>query len=128
MVYYNKYKVPFVTLTIYLSGHDLYGKDTTFILSNLRGLSPDGSGHDSSELINLRYNGFTVHGADGSPVRSGKITAKFVMFPEDDLSVCFEFNEPMSSSSNSASLDDYKSRRNAFIAEYTSHLNNCKKR
>ncbi len=125
VLYNNKYKVPFINVKVELSDSESYGKDTAYILENLKYLNSQGKNMETSDLIQLSYNGYIIYGLSRNTIEEGSTLGSFVMFPGNEVTVYFDFNNLKPEVRNIESLDDYKSQRNAFFGGYTSHLKNC---
>jgi hypothetical protein len=125
VLYNNKKKAPFVNLKVELSAPDSYGMDTTKILENLKYLNSQSQGMETSELIKLDYNGYTFYGLSRNTIEKGSTLGIFVMFPGNNITVYFYFNNLKPEVRNFKNLEDYKGQRNEFLGAYTNHLNKC---
>jgi len=126
VLYNNNKNVPFVNLKVERSKPDVYETDKANLLANLSYLNSHSSGMETKDLIVLNYNGFKIYGLSRNGIEAGSTLGIFIMFPGDDTTVYFYFNNLKPEFRNFESLDDYKAQRNTFIADYTKHLVACK--
>ena len=124
ILYINKKKAPFVNVKVELSDPKQYSSDTTNILENLKFLNAQGTNMEK-DLVQLNYNGYHIYGISRSTIETGSIRGSFVMFPGNGVTVYFDFNNARPEFRTFENIEDYKSQRNVFLAEYTNHLNKC---
>jgi hypothetical protein len=125
ILYNNKKGVPFVNLKVELSDPKQYAKDTANLLENLKYLNSDSKDMETKGLIKLYFNGYRIYGISRNNIENGMTLGTFVMFPGNNTIVYFYFNNLKPEFRNFENLTDYKTQRNGFMGNYTSHLKNC---
>jgi hypothetical protein len=125
VLYNNKKNIPFINLKVELSDPKAYGTDTVKILENLKFLYSHSTNTETSDLIELNFNGYRIYGISRLTIEEDSTLGSFVMFPGHDITLYFKFNNSKPEFRNFESLDDYKSQRNSFLGAYTSHLKSC---
>ena len=126
VLYNNEKKAPFVNLKVELSEKSAYNKDQQNLIDNLRYLNLNSSGMETKDLIELKMNGFTVYGLSRASMEKGSTLGMFILFPGNDVTVYFYFNNLKPDFRNFESIEDYKKLRDQFLDEYTKHLKSCK--
>jgi hypothetical protein len=93
--------------------------DTTQALLKILASNGEPANLHTNEWIDLNYNHYQLRGVayDNQDVLEKKET--FFLFPVADTMVTFNF---LQLKGTSLSADDYKSRRNIFLAQYTHHI------
>ncbi|AYB34057.1 hypothetical protein D4L85_27295 [Chryseolinea soli] len=81
---------------------------------------------ETKDLIELEFNGYKVYGLSRGSIETGSTLGIFVMFPGNDVTVYFYFNNMKPEYRNFESVNDYKKQRDQFIEEYTKYLTTCK--
>lgn len=125
ILYNNDKKVPFVNLKIELSNSKSYDKDKINLIDNLKYLNSHSTGMETKGLIELEFHGYKIYGLSRGTIETGSTLGTFVMFPGNDVTVYFYFNNLKPEFRNFESLDDYKKQRNKFMDEYTKYLTTC---
>jgi hypothetical protein len=128
ILYNNDKGVPFVNLKVELSERKAYEKDKKNIIDNLKYLISHSTSLDTKDPIELEFNGFKIYGLSRATIETGSILGIFVMFPENDVTVYFYFNNLKPEFRNFENLDDYKMQRDRFMDEYTKYLKTCKRK
>ena len=128
VLYNNEKKAPFVNLKVELSKAKSYGSDTIGLIENLRYLNSVSQPMETKDLMELEFNGNKVYGFSRSSIERGSTLATFVMFPGNDITVYFYFNNMKPEYSNFSNLEDFKKQRDKFMADYTKHLKECKEK
>jgi len=126
ILYNNDKKAPFVNLKVELSEEKSYNLDKKKLLENLFFLASHTTGMESKNLIELKFNGYTVYGINRATIETGNILGTFILFPGNNTTIYFYFNNMELEYRNFTSLSDYKKQRDRFINEYTKYLNTCK--
>lgn len=126
ILYHNEHGAPFVNLKVELSEAAEYATDQQHLLDNLRYLIVHSKGMESSDLIQLNKNGYSIYGLSRSDIDSGSILGTFLMFPGDNTVVYFYFNNLKPEYRNFSSVADYKRQRDDFLDQYTRHLQHCR--
>lgn len=126
VLYNNKKNAPFVNLKVELSEEKRYDQDKRNLLDNLKFLNSHSTGMETKELIELEFNGYKVYGLSRGAIETGSTLGTFIMFPGNDVTVYFYFNNMKPEYRNFENLDDYKKQRNSFMNEYTKYLKTCK--
>lgn len=126
ILYNNNKNAPFVNLKVELSEKKSYDTDQKKILDNLKYLNSHSSSMESKEIIELKVNGYTIYGLSRSSIEKGSTLGIFIMFPGNDVTVYFYFNNMTPEVRNFENVDDYKKLRDKFLDEYTNHLITCK--
>ncbi|QNR83598.1 hypothetical protein H9N25_16805 [Pedobacter riviphilus] len=126
ILYNNDKKAPFVNLKVELSEEKSYNLDKKKLLENLIFLASHTTGMESKNLIELKFNGYTVYGINRATIETGNILGTFILFPGNNTTIYFYFNNMELEYRNFTSLSDYKKQRDRFINEYTKYLNTCK--
>lgn len=126
ILYNNEKKAPFVNLKVELSEEKSYEKDQKNLIDNLKFLNSHSTGMETKDLIELEFNGHKVYGLSRESIETGSTLGTFVMFPGNDVTVYFYFNNIKPEYRNFESVDDYKKQRDRFIEEYTKYLTTCK--
>ena len=97
--------------------HELF--NLKYLISHSPGMEKD--------LIEQEFNGYKVLGISREKIVSSNSTLGiFVMFPGNNVTVYFYFNNLNPELSNFDGVDDYKKQRDKFIDEYTKYLTTCK--
>jgi hypothetical protein len=125
ILFRNNKNAPFANLKIELSAATSYGKDTLNILANLKYLNARGINMETKDIIELSYNSFKIYGLSRSSIDKGSTLGSFVMFPGNNISVFFDFENGTPETRSFTTLEEYKAQRNAFMDEYTLYLKNC---
>lgn len=128
ILYNNHKKVSFVNLKIELSEVNSYNTDKKNLIENLKFLNSHTTGMETKDLIELEFNGYKVYGVSRGTIETGSILGSFVMFPENGVTVYFDFQNQKPGFRNFESLEDYKKQRNEFINAYTKYLTVCNNR
>lgn len=124
--YLNDKKVPFVNLKVEQSAAGSYETDKVRLIDNLNYLIKNASGTKSKEIIELEFNGHKIYGLSRNSLAQSSTLGTFIMFPGDDITVYFYFNNLKPAFRNFKSLKDYEKQRDRFLNDYTKHLENCK--
>ncbi len=125
VLYNNEKKVPLVNLKVELSESKSYKKDQKYLIDNLKYLNSRSQNMETKDLIELEFNGYKVYGSSRATIEAGSILGTFVMFPGNDVTVYFYFNNLKPEYRNFENADDYKKLRDRFLDEYTKHLKTC---
>ena len=126
VLYNNDKQATFVNLKIELSEKKSYTSDQKGLVDNLKYLISHSPGMEK-DLIELEFNGYKVFGISREKIVSSNSTLGiFVMFPGNNVTVYFYFNNLNPELSNFDGVDDYKKQRDKFIDEYTKYLTTCK--
>lgn len=126
VLYNNKKKVPFVNLKVELSNPKSYGKDTIGLIENLKYLNSASQPTETKNIIELEFNGYKIYGSSSNSIEEGSNLGTFIMFPSNNITVYFYFNNLKPEYRNFESVDDYKKQRDKFMDEYTKYLKSCK--
>lgn len=126
ILYNNDKKAPFVNLKVELSENKFYNKDQKNLIDNLKYLNSHSTGMETKELIELTFNGYKVYGLSRGTIETGSTLGTFIMFPGNDVTVYFYFNNLKPEFRNFENVDDYKKQRDKFMDEYTKYLTTCK--
>lgn len=121
--YAFKRTTPFATLRIEHSAPDMHETNAAHVLNHLRFLN---AAAGNGELVELNYNGHAFYGARSGNDQAEGAYETFVMFPEQDVVVYFEFKGPPKDTSVFKSQAGYLAERNRFLGAYASHVNSCK--
>lgn len=121
----NSKNAPFVNLKVELSESNAYAADTTGLINNLKYLISASQGMESKDVIQLTFNGHRVYGLSRTALE-GSTLGLFLLFPGDDTTVYFYFNNLSSDVRNFETIEDYRSQRDKFLDEYTKHLKSCR--
>ena len=125
-ILYNTVKnATFVNVKVERSQPGSYETDKKRLLENLTYLHQHTQNMEGSGLTQLSYNGYQIWGSSRNTIKEGNTLGTFVMFPGNDITVYFYFNNPEPGLRNFENLEEYKSERNLFIGAYTSHLKSC---
>ena len=125
VLYKNSKNAVFLNLSIELSTPESYGQDTTNIISNLKlfaGKLPD---VETKNLVKLDYNGYIIYGISRYASDSAMVFGTFVMFPGNNTTVYFYFDNIQPDFRETKNLEDYKIQRNGFLGNYTNFLRRC---
>lgn len=125
ILYNNKKQVPFVNLKVELSEHASYAADTVNIIDNLKYLNSHSADMETKDLLVFDYNGYKIYGLSRKTIEKGSTLGTFAMFPGNDITVYFYFNNLKPEFRNFENIDEYKNQRNSFMLGYTSHLKKC---
>jgi hypothetical protein len=125
VLYHNEHDVPFVNLKVELSEPDRYEQDQAALLANLRYLNAASSGMESEVLLELSFNGHTLHGLSRSSIESGSTLGTFVLFPGEGITVYFYFNNLKPGFRHFEDAETYRALRDEFLEAYTQHLVAC---
>ncbi|HLG03638.1 MAG TPA: hypothetical protein VI731_08595 [Bacteroidia bacterium] len=125
VLYNNDKKAPFVNLKVELSDNKSYAADTTSLIENLKYLNGVSQGMESKDILELTFNGCNVYGLSRSSIEKGSTLGTFIMFPGNDITVFFYFNNMKPEYRHFESVDDYKKLRDKFMDDYTKHLKSC---
>ncbi|WP_160144032.1 hypothetical protein [Chryseolinea soli] len=126
ILYNNGKSAPFVNLKVELSEEKSYQKDRQNLIDNLKYVNSQSTGMETKDLIELEFNGYKVYGLSRGSIETGSTLGIFVMFPGNDVTVYFYFNNMKPEYRNFESVNDYKKQRDQFIEEYTKYLTTCK--
>jgi hypothetical protein len=126
ILYNNEKKAPFVNLKVELSDGKSYQQDQRNLIENLKYLNSQSSGMETKGLIELEFNGYKVFGLSRATIETGSTLGIFLMFPGNDVTVYFYFNNMKPEYRNFESVEDYKKQRDRFIEEYTRYLITCR--
>lgn len=119
VAYNNKNKAAVVSLKVIQANAAAYAKDTATALASLRYLNNDDA--DGKGVITLSYNGYKIYGTSHNAPAGNGIRGSFVMFPAKNIIVYITFNNV---AGGTETIEDYNSRRNAFLGAYTAHIQN----
>lgn len=125
ILYNNEKNVPFVNLKVELSDANSYESDKKRIVENLKYLNAHSTGMETKELLELNFNGYKIFGLSRGTIDVGSTLGIFVMFPGNDVTVFFYFNNLKPDVRTFESTEDYKKQRDRFLEEYTKHLTTC---
>lgn len=126
VLYNNKKGAPFVNLKVELSEKSAYLKDQKNLIDNLKYLNASSTTMETKDLVELEFNGYKIQGLSRGTIETGSTLGIFVMFPGNDVTVYFYFNNLQPQYRNFETLNDYKMQRDRFMDEYTKHLLTCK--
>jgi hypothetical protein len=124
--YKNNKKSAFVNLQVELSDSLAYGSDTLKLISHLKYLTARTPNMESNELITMEINGYVLYGLSKSGIETGSILGTFLLFPGDNTTVYFYFNNMRPEHRSYNTIEEYKQQRDEFLNEYTAYLNACK--
>jgi hypothetical protein len=128
VLYNNDKNAAFVNLKIELSQKESYTSDQKGLVDNLKYLISRSPGMEKN-LIELEFNGYKVYGISREKIESTNSTLGiFVMFPGNNVTVYFYFNNLKPEISNFDDVDDYRKQRDTFMDKYTKHLSTCKEK
>jgi hypothetical protein len=127
VLYNNAKGAPFVNLKVELSEEKSYSTDTTALIENLRYLNSVGQNMKTKDLIESLYNGYKVYGLSRNSIEQGTTLATFAMFPGNNITVYFYFNNLNPSYRNFETIEDFEKQRDGFLADYTLFLKSCNK-
>ena len=128
VLYNNSKNAPFVNLKVELSDNEAYPTDTVGLIENLKYLNSASQAMETKDIIELSLNGYKIYGWSRSSIEKGSTLGTFIMFPGDNITVYFYFNNMTPEFRNFESLEDYKKQRDKFMDEYTRHLKSCDKK
>ncbi|MEJ7643724.1 MAG: hypothetical protein WKF87_03960 [Chryseolinea sp.] len=127
-VFYNNSKnAPFVNLKVELSDNRAYPTDTVGLVENLKYMNSASQGMETKDIIELTLNGYRIYGLSRGSIEKGSTLGTFIMFPGDNTTIYFYFNNMTPEFRNFDSLEDYKKQRNKFMDDYTKYLKSCDK-
>jgi hypothetical protein len=126
VLYNNDKKVPFVNLKVELSDEKSYKSDQKGLIENLKYLNSHSSEMETKDIIELKFNGYKIFGLSRKTIERGSILGTFIMFPGNNVTVYFYFNNLKPEFRNFESVEDYKKLRDKFMDEYTRYLIDCK--
>lgn len=126
IMYLNDKNAPFVNLKVELSANNAYESDKIHIIDNLRYLNSHSQNMETTDLLELEFNGYQVYGFSRASIEMGNILGTFVMFPGNGVTVYFYFNNLKPEFRNFENVNDYKKQRDRFMNEYTRYLKTCK--
>jgi hypothetical protein len=126
VLYNNTKQGTFVNLKVERSEKGSYKSDQKGLVDNLTYLMSHSAGMEK-KLIELQFNGYKIYGISREKIESTNSTLGiFVMFPGNDVTVYFYFNNLKPEVSNFDGLEDYRKQRDQFMEEYTKYLSTCK--
>lgn len=126
VLYNNDQQATFVNLKIELSEKKSYKPDQKGLIENLKYLISHSPGMEKN-IIELEFNGYKIYGISREKIVSSNSTLGiFVMFPGNNVTIYFYFNNLKPEISNFEGVEDYKKQRDKFMDEYTKHLTTCK--
>ena len=125
ILYNNEKHVPFVNMKVERSKKDSYKADQNKLIDNLNYLNAHSEGMETKDLIVLEFNGYKIYGSSRNAIQQGSTLGTFIMFPGNDITVYFYFNNLKPEYRNFESLEDYKKQRDNFMKEYTKFLTLC---
>lgn len=126
VLYNNDKQAAFVNLKVELSAKKSYSSDQKGLIDNLKYLISHSTGMEKN-LIELEFNGYKLYGISREKIVSSNSTLGiFVMFPGNNVTVYFYFNNLKPEVSNFDGVDDYRKQRDKFMDEYTKYLTTCK--
>lgn len=123
--YQNKKNVDFVNIKVELSDPASYAADTTALIAYLDYLHANSKNMEGTSPVHLRYNGYTIHGISRNTLENVNTLGTFIMFPGNNITVYFYFNNLAADVRHYETVEGYKSLRNSFIGRYTNHLKLC---
>jgi len=126
VLYTNNKKAPFVNLKVELSEKNSYANDKKNLIDNLKFITANTPEMETKDLIELEFNGYKVYGVSRKTIISGNILGLFMLFPENGVTVFFDFLNTKPEFRNFTSVEDYKKLRDQFIDEYTKYLKICR--
>ena len=125
-ILYNNYKkAPFLNLKVERSEKNSYDKDQKNLIENLKYLNSHTSGMETKDLIELEFNGYKVYGISRATIEDSRILGSFLMFPGNDITVYFDFQNIRPEFRDFEDVEGYKKHRNKFMNEYTKYLTTC---
>ena len=125
VLYNNDKRVPFINLKVELSDPSSYENDKKQLLDNLKYLNAHSTGMETTELVELNFNGYKISGLSRGTIETGSTLGIFIMYPGNGVTVYFYFNNLKRDVRNFESLEDYKKQRDGFLEEYTKYLTTC---
>jgi hypothetical protein len=125
ILYNNDKKVPFVNLKVELSNAKSYAKDTAGLIENLKYLNANSQGMETQDIIKMTFNGYNIYGLSRKSIEEGSTLGIFLLFPGNDITVYFYFNNLKPEYRHFESVDDYKKLRDQFMDDYTRHIKSC---
>ena len=128
VLYKNNKNVPFVNLKVELSDSKAYQVDTIGLIENLKYMNSASQGMETKDILELSFNGYKIYGLSRNSIEKGSTLGTFIMFPGNDITVYFYFNNLPPDLRTFESLEDYKTQRDKFIDDYTKHLKSCDKK
>lgn len=128
VLYNNSKNAPFVNLKVEMSDNKAYPADTIGLVENLKYMNSASQGMETKDIIELSYNGYKIYGLSRSSIEKGSTLGTFIMFPGDNTTVYFYFNNMTPEFRNFESVDDYKKQRDTFMDDYTKYLKSCNKK
>ena len=128
ILYNNAKKAPFVNLKVELSDKKSYDSDQKKLLDNLRYLISNSTSMETKNLIELEFNGYKVFGLSRGSIEKGSTLGTFIMFPGNDVTVYFYFNNLKPEYRTFENVEEYKKQRDKFMDEYTKYLTTCKEK
>lgn len=126
IIYLNDKKVPFMNIKVELSATGEYEKDKQKIINNIKYLTSHSEGMETNVPIELNVNGYKIYGLNRTSMDKGMLLGSYVMFPGNDITVYFYFNNLKPEYRHVNSIEEFKTQRDKFMSEYTAHLKTCK--
>ncbi|GAA4340762.1 hypothetical protein GCM10023149_52470 [Mucilaginibacter gynuensis] len=124
--YNNKYKVEFANIKIEQSSPESYAANKNNLLNSLKFINKNSTGMETTDLIELSYNGYKIYGINRESIDDGSNLGTFVLFPGDNTIVYVYFTNQPKNKRSFKTREEYLDQRNTFLGEYTAHLMNCK--
>lgn len=126
LLYRNNKGADFVDLKVELSDPARYASDTTALIEYIQYLQKEEKSLEGSAPLKITYNGYTLHGISRSSLNNVNTLGTFVMFPGNNVTVHFYFNNLPPDKRHYKTVEEYKSLRNDFFGRYTSHIKQCR--
>lgn len=107
--YTNDKGAAFVNVKVITLDPKEYNTDKQNLLANLRYMNSHSKAMESSDVRELRKNGYLVYGISRNSVETGNsILGTYVMFPDDSTAIYFYFNNADAPVRSFHDVDEYK--------------------
>jgi hypothetical protein len=93
--------------------------DTTKALLAMIAPNPKYNDQQAAQWVNLDYNHFQIRGVSCNQPGESKIKESFFLLGNEGVVVVFDFSELKGSK---LGIDEFRSRRNMFLAQYTNYI------
>jgi hypothetical protein len=127
VLYNNEFGSQFINLKIEQCDPKQYQEDSVTLIKSLDYLLSVSQFMDSDTLHELTVNNFKIFGFNRNTLEKGRTLATYVMFPGNNTTVHFYFNNLAPAARHIKTMDEYYKVRDQFFDQYTKHINDCKK-
>ncbi len=126
ILYDNEFGAQFINLKIEQSDPKRYQEDSTTLIQSLDYLLSVSQFMDSDKLHEFTVNGYKIFGFNRNTLEKGSTLATYVMFPGNNTTVHFYFNNLIPKARHIKTINEYYKIRDQFFDEYTAHITDCK--